>query len=308
MRAARSNTTGGVPHIRCGGFARDSCSLEVASAVPVFVSDPGIIHYETYGRGRPVLLLHGWLGSWQLWRDTIEVLGREYRTYALDFFGFGESGVVVDEDEIDRYKARLQAFTVPMYVTMVNQFMDRLGIKKAPLIGHSMGGTVSLNMAISHPEKVVKVCVIGSPINGNSLNLLLKLSGNPTLASVFWLFRGRALLLFLRFYSYFMAKDGGAMAKMITSDVSKISMESFFQSIGTLRKTDLRPHLGELKMPTMGMYGKRDIIVRPSENKTLKNGVPHAQIEWFPDAGHFIMMDSPERFISTLRTWLQQPS
>ena len=52
------------------------------------------------------------------------------------------------------------------------------------------------------------------------------------------------------------------------------------------------------------MYGKHDIIVRPSEHKTLKAGVPHAQIEWFPDAGHFIMMDSPERFITTLRTWL----
>ena len=65
--------------------------------VPSLVTDPGIIHYETYGRGRPVLLLHGWLGSWALWRNTIEVLGREFRTYALDFFGFGESGVAPGE-------------------------------------------------------------------------------------------------------------------------------------------------------------------------------------------------------------------
>ena len=249
-----------------------------------------------------MLLLHGWLGSWELWRDTIEVLGREFRTYALDFFGFGSSGLVGEdaEDEL----ARLEAFTVPTYVEMVYQFMERLGIKKAPLIGHSMGGTVSLSMAIAHPEKVVKVCVIGSPINGSSLALLLKLSGNPTLASIFWLFGGKGLLVFLRFYSYLMAKDGQAMSQMITSDVSKISMESFFQSIGTLRKTDLREALPSIKMPTMGMYGKRDIIVRPSENKTLLAGVPHAQIEWFPDAGHFIMMDSPDRFITTLRDWL----
>ncbi len=248
-----------------------------------------------------MLLLHGWLGSWLLWRDTIEVLGREFRTYALDFFGFGESGVVTDTEQAEK---RHDAFTVPTYVEMVYQFMERLGIKKAPLIGHSMGGTVSLSTAIKHPEKVVKVCVIGSPINGNSLSLLLKLSGNPTLASVFWLFGGRGLLLFLRFYSYLMAKDGRTMAQMITRDVSKISMESFFQSIGTLRQTDLRPDLNQLNMSTMGMYGKRDIIVRPSEHKTLKAGVPHARIEWFPDAGHFIMMDSPDRFIATLRDWL----
>jgi pimeloyl-ACP methyl ester carboxylesterase len=271
--------------------------------VPSLVTDPGIIHYETYGRGRPVLLLHGWLGSWALWRDTIEVLGRDFRTYALDFFGFGDSGVV---SNLDHTSPRLppQSFTVQHYVEMVQQFMERLGIKKAPLIGHSMGGTVSLSMAIQYPEKVVKVCVIGSPINGNSLNLLLKLSGNPTVASVFWLFGGRGLMLFLRGYSYFMAKDGRAMANMITKDVSKISVDSFFQSIGTLRQTDLRPTLGQIQMSTLGMYGKRDIIVRPSEHKTLKAGVEHAQIEWFPDAGHFIMLDSPERFVTTLREWL----
>lgn len=268
--------------------------------MPSLVTDPGIIHYETYGRGRPVLLLHGWLGSWALWRDTIEVLGREFRTYALDFFGFGDSGVVQDDDR----QSRRNAFTVPTYVEMVYQFMERLGIKRAPLIGHSMGGTVSLSTAIRYPEKVVKVCVIGSPIDGSSLNLLLKLSGNPTLASVFWLFGGRGLRLFLKGYSYFMAKDGRAMSRMITQDVSKISMESFFQSIGTLRKTDLRPDLNRVKVSTLGMYGKRDIIVRPTEHAVLKAGVPHAQIEWFPDAGHFIMMDSPDRFITTLRAWL----
>ena len=283
-----------------GGMANQSKSLEVAPDVPSLVTDHGIIHYETYGRGRPVLLLHGWLGSWALWRDTIEVLGREFRTYALDFFGFGESGMVGD----GRSLRREYAYTVPIYVEMVYQFMERMGIKKAPLIGHSMGGTVSLSTAIHYPEKAVKVCVIGSPIDGSSLNLLLKFSGNPKIAAFFWLFGGHPLRFFLRGYSYFMARDGRAMSRMIDKDVSMISMESFFQSIGTLRRTDLRPELNRIQIPTMGMYGQRDIIVRPSENKTLSDGVPHAQIEWFPDAGHFIMMDSPERFIGTLRTFL----
>lgn len=266
--------------------------------MPLLVTDPGIIHYETYGRGRPVLLLHGWLGSWALWRDTIGVLGRDFRTYALDFFGFGESGLVPGQAH------RSSAYTVPMYVEMVYQFMERMGIQRAPLIGHSMGGTVSLSTAIKYPEKVVKVGVIGSPINGASLNMLLKLSGNPAVARVIWLFGGKGLLMFLRGYSHFMAKDGHAMARMITKDVSMISMESFFQSIGTLRQTDLRADLGLIQVPTLGMYGKRDIIVRPSEHSVLKAGVPHARIEWFPDAGHFIMLDSPLRFVATLSDFL----
>lgn len=257
------------------------------------VTDQGIIHYEAFGRGRPVLLLHGWLGSWALWRDTIEVLGKEFRTYAIDFWGFGESDTTRGKGE----------FTVDNFVELVHQFMDRLGIIKAPLIGHSMGGTVSLSMAIRYPQQVVKVCVIGSPIVGNSLNLLLKLSGNPAMASFFWI-SPPMLRLFLRGYSRLMARDGRKMAAMIDKDVSQITMQSFFQSIGTLRQTDLRPHLSEVRVPTLGIYGKRDIIVRNTERVVLKTGVKHADISFYPDAGHFPMLDTPQRFNDQLRDFL----
>jgi pimeloyl-ACP methyl ester carboxylesterase len=263
--------------------------------VTSLVTDRGIIHYETYGRGRPVLLLHGWLGSWNLWRETIEILGKEFRTYAIDFWGFGESNASGSKSS-DAYK-------VDNYVELVYQFMDKLGIVKAPLIGHSMGGTVSLSTAIRHPEKVVKVCVIGSPIDGSSLNLLLKVSGYPAVARLFWI-SPFLLKVFLGGYSYFMAKDGRKMSSMITRDVSKITMNSFFQSIGTLRDTDLRPRLNEIKVPTLGIYGKHDIIVNPKQNEVLKKGVPQSQILWYPDAGHFPMMDTPTRFIDDLRTFL----
>ena len=96
--------------------------------MPTLVTEQGIVHYERFGRGRPVILLHGWLGSWELWRNTIEELGNEFRTYALDFFGFGDS--------IDRGAD----FSVANFVSLVDQFMEQLGIPKAPLIGHSMGG------------------------------------------------------------------------------------------------------------------------------------------------------------------------
>ncbi len=241
-----------------------------------------------------MLLLHGWLGSWALWRKTIEILGKDFRTYAIDFWGFGESGGTSRDNNL---------FTVDNFVELVYQFMETLGIVKAPLIGHSMGGTVSLSTAIRYPEKVVKVAVVGSPINGSSLNLLLKLSGYPTIASIFWI-SPPALRLFLRGYSYFMAKDGRSMAEMITRDVSQITLHSFFQSIGTLRETDLRPRLGDVRAPTLGIYGKKDIIVDPRQKDVLKAAVKHAQIEYYPDAGHFPMLDTPERFNEDIRNFL----
>ena len=266
----------------------------------ILVTEQGPVHYETFGRGRPVLLLHGWLGSWALWRKTIEILGKEFRTYALDFWGFGERAA----------GDKAQDYSVDNFIMQVNEFMNRLGIVKAPLIGHSMGGTVSLGTAIRYPERVVKVIVVGSPIHGVSLNPLLKLAGYSgwislaeTAPPLFTTFM-RGLRTGLRGYAYFMAKDGKTLGNMLAADVSNLTVGPFFQSIGTLRQTDLRPRLSEINMPILGIYGKKDVIVNPNQSQVLKQYAPHSKIAWFEDSNHFPMMDEPERFHQTVREFL----
>jgi pimeloyl-ACP methyl ester carboxylesterase len=259
--------------------------------VPTQVTEQGIVHYEAYGLGRPVLLLHGWLGSWSLWRNTIEILGKEFKTYALDFSGFGES--------LDK----TADFSVDNYIDSVSQFMDRLGIVKAPLIGHSMGGTVSLGASIRHPDQIVKTAVIGSPIQGNSLNFLLKLSGYKGIARIIWT-TPALLKLFMRGYAHYIAKDGGKVGKMLVEDISKISPASYCQSISTLRQADFREDLQQIQTPVLGIYGKKDVIVNPKQSQVLKDYLPHSQIAWFEGSGHFPMMDEPDRFHETIREFL----
>ena len=262
------------------------------------VTEQGIVHYEAYGRGRPVLLLHGWLNSWAVWRETVELLGQEFRLYALDFLGFGDSG------------SRSENFSVNNFVLMVNEFMDRMAIKKAPLVGHSMGGTVALSSAIHYPEKVVKIIVVGSPIQGSSLSPLLKMAAyrgwvglaqtTPALYNVFQ----RVLLPSLGVYAHLMAKDGKAVGQMLTADVSKLTAAAFFESINTLRQTDLRPRIGELQMPVLGIYGKKDIIVDPKQADVLKQYLPSSKVARFEQSGHFPMMDEKELFHQTVRDFL----
>ncbi len=262
------------------------------------VTEQGIVHYEVYGRGRPVLLLHGWLNSWAVWRPTVELFGQDFRVYALDFFGFGESG------------GRSQDFSVANFVLMVEEFMDRMAIRKAPLVGHSMGGTVALNYALDFPEKVVKVIAVGAPIQGTSLRPLLRLAAYPGWTRLAEtappLYNGfqRILLPSLRVYAHWMAKDSKAVGDMLASDVSKLTAGSFFESISTLRQTDLRPRLSELKMPVLGMYGKKDNIVNPNQGQVLKSYLPASTVAMFEDSGHFPMMDESERFHKILRDFL----
>ena len=115
------------------------------------VTSQGIVHYEAYGRGRPVILLHGWINSWGVWQDSMIDLAENgrYKVYALDFWGFGDSG-----------KTNTPPFKVESYVQMVDQFMEILGIERAPVLGHSMGGTVALDFALKIDQNIkVLPCV-----------------------------------------------------------------------------------------------------------------------------------------------------
>ncbi|NLG99720.1 MAG: alpha/beta hydrolase [Chloroflexi bacterium] len=256
-------------------------------------TDQGIVHYEVYGRGRPVILLHGWLGSWGLWQETMAFLGQHYRTYALDFWGFGESG------------KKRNTYMVQDFVSLVDQFMDKLGIASAPLVGHSMGGTVSLSVAIQYPERVQKVTIIGSPIVGSSLAPALKLAGYRPIAfllfTMFGMFRAA-----MRVASPFICRDP-RFPDMMDSDLSKTTLESFLVSIASLRRTDLRPNLHQIKVPVMGMFGDRDNIVHPRQWQPLLQGIPTARIERFKKAGHFIMLDEPQECMRLLKDFLDSP-
>lgn len=248
------------------------------------------MHYEVYGRGRPVILLHGWLGSWGLWQETMSFLGQYYRTYALDFWGFGESGT------------KRETYDVEDFVSLVDQFMEQLGIMSSPLVGHSMGGTVSLSVAMRYPERARKVVVIGSPIVGSSLNFLLKLFGMKIPAYVVY-HNSWAFKLFYRILAPLYTKDP-TWPQMMDRDLSSTTLESFLYSIASLRRTDLRPRLKEISVPVMGVYGARDIVVHPGQWRPLLQGVPHARIERLTDAGHFPMLDDPQKFMHTVKEFL----
>ncbi len=217
-------------------------------------------------------------------------LGRYYRTYALDFWGFGESG------------KKRETYAVQDFVSLVDQFMEQLGIVNAPLVGHSMGGTVSLSVAIKYPQRVSKVVVVGSPIVGSSLAVPLKLAGYRGIAFMLFHMMG-TFRLAMRIASPVICRDP-RFADMMDHDLTSTTLESFLLSIASLRRTDLRPMLGEIKVPAMGMYGDRDVIVDPRQWDPRKKGISHAQIERFPTAGHFIMLEEPQDFGQRLKSFL----
>ena len=116
------------------------------------VIDSGLVHYEAFGRGNPpVLFLHGWIGSWRYWMSTMEAISDKHRTYALDLWGFGDS---------DKSKPR---YDLKDYIALIDNFADNMGIRKAPIVGHSLGAAIALEYMALRPDRVDKVMAVSLP-------------------------------------------------------------------------------------------------------------------------------------------------
>jgi pimeloyl-ACP methyl ester carboxylesterase len=221
----------------------------------------------------------------------MEALKDQYRCYALDFWGFGDSG------------KRRSSYHVNDFVGLVDQFMDRLGIETAPIVGHSMGGTVAMAMAVTKPERVQRVIAVGSPVVGNSLNILLRLAGKPWIANIVW-HLPTALQFGIKVFSPYVVRDWSEWYQMITRDLSRTTLEAFFSSINSLHRTDLRAPLSKVTKPIMGIYGVGDNVVQPSQANLIAQRAAISRIKMMTHSRHFPMLDEPQAFNDQLAEFL----
>src|SRR3990172_5895370 len=111
-----------------------------------------LVHYEVLGRGRPVVLIHGWIGSWRYWSPTMRQFQLKYRVYAVDLFGFGDSGKNPDN------------YPIPQQIMLLDELMKQLGVPKAAIIAHGLGAQVLINFARKSPERVVRMLIASAPL------------------------------------------------------------------------------------------------------------------------------------------------
>jgi pimeloyl-ACP methyl ester carboxylesterase len=259
----------------------------------VLVLDRQVIHYEVLGQGEPVLFLHGWMGSWRYWLPTMEAVSSGFRTYSFDFWGFGDSD------------KRADTHTIEDYVAMVLRFLDGMGIARTRLVGHSMGGMVALKTAIDHPDRVVQVATAGAVIEGSALARLLKLATSGFLTR---LFVRRPLVTGIWSRLLHNIRSGWRRwFQEVVDDSAKSSQEAVLESVRSMRQTDLRPQLGELKVPTLIIHGAKDDVVDPDQAEIFDLiQVPKARVVVLPECRHFPFMDEPETFIRLLEEFFQE--
>lgn len=111
-----------------------------------------LIHYEKLGRGRPVILVHGWIGSWRYWIPLMQQLHLRFSVYTLDLIGFGDSA------------KNAEHYSLASQVQLIQQFMEQLAIPKAAFIGHGLGALVLTQFALRQPERVARLLLVSAPL------------------------------------------------------------------------------------------------------------------------------------------------
>ena len=101
-----------------------------------------VVHYEVLGRGRPLVFLHGWVGSWRDWLPTMQDVSSSFRCYALDFWGYGDSAKASGK------------YSLQSQVELIETFMHELGIMKIALLGHGLGAVVAAQFTNQYPQLV----------------------------------------------------------------------------------------------------------------------------------------------------------
>lgn len=108
------------------------------------------MYYEVFGKGEPLLLLHGWTQSSQFWSAYIPTYAQQYKVYAIDLRGHGRTSQLSDD------------FSIKKAALDVGALLDHLNIKRTKVIGLSYGGLVLLQLAALNPEKMESVVLIGA--------------------------------------------------------------------------------------------------------------------------------------------------
>ncbi|NJN97222.1 MAG: alpha/beta hydrolase [Anaerolineales bacterium] len=242
------------------------------------IIDGDVVHYEAFGRGKPVLFIHGWLGSWRYWVPTMETLADKYRTYALDLWGFGDT---------DKSKPR---YHVSDYVTLIHNFVNALGIRQSPIVGHALGAVVALQYAADYPDQLKKVVAVNPPLKPDSLSRRLNSFGSDSIL---------AKMLWWRQIGY----------KEVQTEAEKATPEAMRLSVQSVGQTEVGAHLHRLSqleaLMVLAVYGEKDDLVDPGPARSLNGHWPNIRPIGLADSKHFPMLDEAAKFNRLLKDFLE---
>jgi pimeloyl-ACP methyl ester carboxylesterase len=260
------------------------------------------LHYLEAGKktAPPFLLIHGFGGCCRNWLRLIPDLEKNFRVLVPDLPGFGYS----ERNEDYSMSLSDQADTVIA-------FLDAMKIKSCHLMGHSMGGGISMLLAARHPDrfqKMVLLCPLSYPFK---VDLRMKL-GMSKLAGPFvvgHLYTRRMFMNYIRtnvFFDFSRADQNEIEIEYALFD-SPASRRAFQKGlVATHGSIDwLANEIRKITLPTLILWGDHDLVLPPEFAPRLQQDIPGAQLHILKDCGHMIQVEMTDEVCRMVREFLQ---
>lgn len=239
-----------------------------------------------------IVLLHGFAGSLHWWENLVPLLDARYHVVRFDLLGHGGSSKPAT------------GYSMEHQAQLIDEALHQLGVRRALIVGHSMGGLVATALATRDRALAAGVVLVDSPpaAGAGKLPFTARMGFVPVL--------GQALRSAV--ITNGMVKEalqsafapGYPVPPQFVSDFWKMTYTSYVQSDkedGTyLQRESLTRRLSALAVPVLGIYGTRDAIVSPSAMREDYAMVPHAQVVAITGAGHSPMVEKPYATASAL--------
>lgn len=256
--------------------------------------------YLDEGHGPPVLLIHGIPTSSFLWRNVIPVLARTHRVIAPDMLNYGESD-----------KPRHADVSIAAQARLMVGVLDALGIRRADVVSHDIGGGVAQIIAVRHPERVGKlalsnaVCFDSWPIP--EFKPLQEPSAEEKMS----------LEAFIEMLRGFLPQ-GVHRVEALTPEAVEIILQPWssedgkcalfrnFQRLNPEYTQAIAGELQQLEHETLVLWGREDRFQKPAYAEKLRNAIPKAEVVWIDEAAHWIMEEKPAEVAAALISFLKK--
>lgn len=255
------------------------------------------IHLLDRGSGPAIVLLHGFGGSTFSWRLVIDALAKDHRVVAFDFPGFGFSDRSLDLDYGHEAQAR-----------RVIAVLDHLGIDRATLIGHSMGGGIAQRVAAEYPERVQALVLVASvnaaepvPQRGSPPPFAAKLVALSRRMPKLWLMGGKMGL------QRTVADPAVVDPAMVEGYMAPLLVPGTVEAVFSMAervKDEALVDLSKISVPTLILAGADDKIVPAATGEALAAGIAGSTLVTVPAAAHMIPEEQPAAFLEEVAKFL----
>ncbi len=242
------------------------------------------LHYEPYGEGPPLVILHGLFGSLENWRTLSKFFSRSFHVFALDQRNHGRS-------------PHSREFSYPVMVEDLQEFMVEQELSSAHLIGHSMGGKTAMLFAVTHPEMVEKLVIVdmAPKAYGRGHDDVFDAMFSLDLAAIHRrqdAEAGMAAKLPDLALRQFLLKnldrdEAGAFRWRLALEEIHANYPALLQAI------EWRQPFAH---PTLFIRGAQSDYIKDSDIPSLKLLFPQARVTTIPNAGHWVHAEKPQEF------------